>query len=519
MAKLFITVVLAVLLLGACGNDIVSNADDDDHKFDTAQPGASNQTAATKTPSPSTSGNGIETGAADSAPPADTNQNERPAPTATPTPSPTATPTLTPTPSPTATPSPTPTPTPIPAQFEQTSFSATVGEETTLLLATASQGRIIEVSAEALPLRAPDLDAGNDIFGLGGLAKQINFETTSNGQAEITINADRAGTVNYLLTLKTNHGANTTEQVTVTATWPHHPNSLISMGDSVASGHGLELADYLGNDPCWRSKIAYPKRVFNALIEHGYLEAERAEFALLACSGADVDDLWERTVTGGLPRTAPTSGNLSQLEWAVKANPGLVTVTIGANDTGFVGPARLFIENTAELDHDQVSRRMNVIETDLRITLNRLVNSTDSTIFISNYYNPVSQTPHGTPKCSGQCFLEAANHVVGLLNKTIAEVADEFPNNRVVLVDFATPFEGKGAPNGLGDDDLRADGYGQFGDAFGLNRIADIHPYCAKGHPETESWINPIDCVHPDEQGTFELASIMFNAIVKNTTG
>ena len=56
----------------------------------------------------------------------------------------------------------------------------------------------------------------------------------------------------------------------------------------------------------------------------------------------------------------------------------------------------------------------------------------------------------------------------------IAEVASRHPSDRVVLVDFFTPFIGKGAPNGVGPDGFREAGFGEVGAAVGADQIGEV---------------------------------------------
>ena len=208
----------------------------------------------------------------------------------------------------------------------------------------------------------------------------------------------------------------------------------------------------------------------------------------------------------------PASGTRTQLDWTIVSNPRFVTITIGANDTGFVGPDQLFLDDGVTLDRPQVDRRMTVIEQDLTFVIEELLAKTDATIFVSNYYNPTAENPQGIPTCRLECFRAAADEVVGRMNDVIEDVARSFPEDRVAFVDFETPFIGKGAPNGLGPDGFREGGFGIIGDLL-AGQVEDVHPYCARGDTVGESWINIVDCVHPDERGTRELASIMANAI------
>lgn len=353
------------------------------------------------------------------------------------------------------------------------------------------------------------------------------------GADSVRINLADAGNFQLTVRAQDSQGLATTGTLTIQARYRRRGEALVAMGDSVASGHGLELVDYLELDPCWRAPNAYPVRVFERLRDLGILgggDPHQAEFALVACSGHDVDDLFERPVTGGFASVAtssavaPSTGvsgaegekaTFTQLEWVIRSNPRFVTLTVGANDTGFVGPRRLFLDDGKTLDRPQVSRRMAVIREDLFTVLNRLVEQTDSTIFVTNYYNPTSRRPQGFSTCRLDCFLVAANEVVEAMNQQIADVVSELATERVVLVDVANSFVGKEAPNGIGPDSLREVGFGELG-ALLAGQVEGVHPYCTRGESNSTSWINPIDCVHPNDAGTEILAHLMTTAIISH---
>jgi lysophospholipase L1-like esterase len=379
----------------------------------------------------------------------------------------------------------------VPPIVSPRTFSVQVGESVPLdITAFDSDGRVENILWFGLPPRSSTAASGEQVW-----------------------TPDDAGTWIGSYEIVDDDGATSVADVAFVARYPSNRHALVAMGDSVPSGHGLQESDYLGRDDCWRDGgEAYPRRVFDALVAAGELAAERAELALVACSGHDTDDLFETPVTGGLSETAPDGvDKLSQLEWAVRANPAIVTLTIGANDTGFVGPAKLLLADHS-LDRADVARRMDVIRADLRIVLDRLVSATDAEVYVTNYYDPTAVDPQGVPGCRQECFAEKAAEVVGAMNDTIAEVVAEF-GPRVRLVDIHTPFVGHGAPNGLGPDGLRAGGFGVLGSLVG-RLVADVHPYCAHGDAEGEPWINSIDCVHPDGTGTQVIADAVTAAIL-----
>lgn len=415
-------------------------------------------------------------------------------PPPTPTPSPSAT--VEPTPAPTSPPTTTPTPeTSEPPEnvapiTSPRTFRAAVGESVTLdVTAFDSDGQVEDIVWAGLPPGIEQSDTGETVW----------------------IPAD-AGTWLGSYEVRDDDGAVSRADAAFVARYPSNRDGLVAMGDSVASGHGLQESDYLGRDGCWRDGgEAYPRRVFDALVAAGDLAEERAELGLVACSGHDTDDLFETPVSGGISGTAPDGvDKLTQLEWAVRANPAIVTLTIGANDTGFVGPAKLLLPDHS-LNRPDVAQRMDVIRSDLRIVLERLVTATDAEIYVTNYYDPTATDPQGVPGCRHECFADKAAEVVDEMNRTIAEVVAEF-DLRVQLVDIHTPFVGHGAPNGLGPDGLRAGGFGILGSLVG-GLVAEVHPYCSHGDATGDPWINSIDCVHPDGGGTQVIADTVLAAI------
>ncbi len=476
--------VLVLLLVAACSSRIVSDGDNDDSKFD------ANESAVDEVGESDSSSRDTVDGRATSPPAALTVQpSATPSPTLTPRPTSTTEPT--PTPLPTATPEPTATPMLAPI-VNSDPIRMTVGDSLEIIIATDPDGTVEDVEV---------IDAPAGVTAQA--TDRVRFAPPAAGTWVVTVQATDS------------QGLSTIGEVALTARYDSHPQALIALGDSVASGHGLDLADYLNPDPCWRAPNSYPRRVFNQLDAAGVFPPGAGEFALIACSGHDVDDLWQQDIGGGFRNTAPESGRQPQLEWAVRSNPRFITMTIGANDTGFVGPAQLFLDDGSTLDRDQVGRRMAVIRRDLTTALGRLVAETDATVFVTDYYNPVAERPQGTASCRLECFRQAADEVVGAMNDVIRDVAESYPSDRVVFVDIASAFVGKGAPNGIGLDSSREDGFGILGDLIGAGQIADVHPYCARGETVGASWINALDCVHPDERGTQEMADLVTAAILE----
>jgi lysophospholipase L1-like esterase len=303
-------------------------------------------------------------------------------------------------------------------------------------------------------------------------------------------------------------GATTSAAIQLRATNPPSVGTLMALGDSVASGHGLSKRDYLQGDDCWRAgDEAYPRLVHDELVARGVLVGGNGYFNV-ACSGATLADLL-RTRVGGGPSGLP-GGDRAQADWAVAVNPELITVTAGANTLGFVHPERLI--DGQQVDRAELAERLAAVADRLERLLARLVDHTDATVLLTNYYNPAGPRAQGVEGCREQCFHVLAEDVVAELNATISRVAADFPPDRVTVIDLASRFAGHWAPNGLGPDGLRACAVGWIKDLIGAP-VAGVHPYCASGHDDAGSWVNYVDCVHPDGRGHAEIAAAIVDAL------
>lgn len=406
-----------------------------------------------------------------------------PLPTATPTPTPLPTATPVPTPLPTPTPTPTPTPLPEPASVTAPATVRALVGDTVQTDITASSPADNPVTSIRLQDAPP---------GMTGISR---FTPRAAGTWEATV------------VVTDSLGRQTRQNVTFVARYPRRSSAVVAMGDSIASGHGLDLRDYLGRDTCFRSDDGYPRRVVDALVSAGDLP-QNAELALVACSGFDTAELSTKLVTGGIKGTEPPGGGRrTQLDWAVQANPRFVLLSTGINDLGFVDPARFVVDG--HLDTELVQSRLAGLRRDLASVVERLVAATDATIVVAGYYNPTAPRPQGVDGCEAQCFYAVTAEAVESLNTAIRDALPT--NDRVVFVDLASPFVGHGAPNGLGPDDGRAGG-GFLGGLLG-EYFSAIQPYCAKGETQGEPWINYIDCVHPTRTGAAAIARSIIAAL------
>ncbi len=273
----------------------------------------------------------------------------------------------------------------------------------------------------------------------------------------------------------------------------------LAMGDSIPSGHGLDRTDYLLTDNCWRDRgESYPGHVADRLPD--------LDLRLVACSGAYLDDLAEQSVTGG-PRDLLGSRSATQLEWATAANPEVITLTIGANDLGFLHPERLL--DDGEVDTTELSRRLAGVAAGLDDVLDHLTTTTDATVVVTTYHDPTAVDPHGVSGCERTCFAAAARTVVDAFDDTIVEVAAA--HEGVVVADVRDRFDGHGAPNGRGPDGVRA-GKGFLGWLI-PSPTRGIAPYCSKGPHDNDTWVSAADCIHPNGEGQVAYAETVVEAL------
>ena len=309
-----------------------------------------------------------------------------------------------------------------------------------------------------------------------------------------------AGTWAAQVTVTDDEGATATAAVTFVARHRHRPNMLVALGDSVAAGFGLDLADVLLGDPCWRAPAAaYPALAMDRLAAEGSAPSG-ARVVLAACAGSSTSDLWERPTLR--PPGAPEDLGepvWSQLDWAVRLNPGYVTLTVGANDVGVVDLS--FLDGGA-LDRAEVQRRLDAVAGGVGYLLDELVDRTDARIVLTDYYNPTATNPTGLPGCGGACFVELAASIHEALNDTLAQAAAHH-RPRVQLVEASSLFEGHEAGDALGPDWLRAPVETVLG--------VQVRAYCSADDPPG-SWISSFDCIHPTDDGMAAIAEAVADA-------
>ena len=311
--------------------------------------------------------------------------------------------------------------------------------------------------------------------------------------------ADDVGTHKIVVTAVSDRRF-TRREIPVYVRYPINGQDYLAMGDSVASGHGLQRRDYLGLDSCWRDGgEAYPAKVQDGL--------GNGDMWMVACSGVTTAELFTAPVTGG-PSDITGEGRMSQVDWAIRTNPGVITLSVGANDLRFDSPGDY--ASGDQFDVGLAVRRLDDFRIDLDAVLDRLVDATDADIIVTTLHNPTALNPHGIDGCEGPCFRQATTLVLDTMNAAIENLVANYPG-RVAVADVVPVFAGHEAKNGRGPDGIRA-GRGFFGSLLPLP-TRGIQAFCAKGHPEVDTFINTVDCVHPNGEGTQAYADVVLEAL------
>ena len=139
-----------------------------------------------------------------------------------------------------------------------------------------------------------------------------------------------------------------------------------------------------------------------------------------------------------------------------------------------------------------------------------LVAQTDAFVVVTNYHDPSADNPQGVDGCREQCFAEATEEAVATIAEAIDRIAERHPG-RVAVADVASSFDGHGAGNGRGPDVSRL-GRGPLS-RFLPAPVRGVSSYCAKGDHSNDTWINALDCVHPNGEGQEAYADAVLAAI------
>jgi len=305
----------------------------------------------------------------------------------------------------------------------------------------------------------------------------------------------------------------------------------LALGDSIPSGNAFPDDE---TRPCQRNVDSYAWMVGQRLGAES--APEEFEFRHIACSGARVAVDKQRVIDRCLDSLDSDASDKQvgdcQLKWlpnqvdeALEHLDGrsvLVTITVGANDTGWTDPLGLIDLMMAPDDEfrasiDDVAEQ---VEESLAAQVSRLVAEPDVTVILTDIYNPFNRESQlfdlarmaqasawgmgnlGDDPCTGTdrdgvvhelSCAERAEYGLQALSGAIQRVAAEDPE-RTAFVTLLGPFRGHESTGGLCGDAEPASG---------------------------ESWIRnnvgggliPLpDCFHPNTAGAEAIAELIVDA-------
>ncbi len=304
----------------------------------------------------------------------------------------------------------------------------------------------------------------------------------------------------------------------------------IALGDSIPSGNAFPTDE---NRPCQRSTDSYAWMVGQQLA--GDFEPDEFTFIHIACSGArsaaSEDVVIERCFDTLEPEVTDEQRDECALKWLpnqvdealdlLDGRRALVTITIGANDTGWTDPLGLIalMLATDEEFGDAIDEVAADVESALADEIERLVSEPFVTVVVTDIYNPFNQESAifrlalagqariwgpenvGDDPCTGtdrdgvvhllSCS-ERAEYGLQSLSAAIQRAAAHFPD-RVLAVSLIDAFRGHEAPEGSCGDAVPSSG---------------------------ETWIRDIasgglvplpDCFHPNTAGAQAIAEIVLD--------
>ncbi len=378
----------------------------------------------------------------------------------------------------------------LPPEIRTESVTAFVGEELlSAIEAVDPDGEVVRVVLSTPP---PGLLQDEESGDIGGF--EWSPAVAGEWEAEVTAVDDGGASVTAEVVFRSRHSA--------------HPDALVALGDSIAAGFGLEWRDFLRGDLCFRGpKSAYPKLVLEALKKAGRAQSGD-QVVLAACTGTRSSQVWEDVVPR--PDGADEVGEdwsgegWSQLDWAVRVNPGFVVLTVGANDLGVTNLSGLMFPG-GEVDDLEMNRRIDQLRGGVGYLLEQLTAKTDAEIVVTNYFNPTAVSPLGLEGCEGQCFTAAADELLQKLNEAIAYAAAAFPS--VKVADLSALFEGHEAGTSFGPSWVRD----PVEDILGVQ----VSAYCSI--EETEgTWVSTLDCIHPNEEGMRAIATVVAETFLES---
>ncbi len=297
-----------------------------------------------------------------------------------------------------------------------------------------------------------------------------------------------------------------------------------ALGDSIASGHGLED----DGEPCHKSyNSSYPHTVYTDLLKR-YAIVNYPEENFVACSGATVMTSKIRI------QQDDYSWFSNQVDYVLKHlsnQPTLVTITISMDDYGWTDQtfvAHLILESTKK-EEDDLTRISKLVEPRLINQVDRLLKHQNVVVVFTDYPNPVNTDSvffHAlTPGClpflacydHTETFVHHINrslilNVVPALNKKypnrvrVASIHEKFHENHsspgdASLSDTKPPWKTCGFAEPPGFDET----WIQYPGELGVN--SPEPDWLSSGTGEKYG-----DCFHPNYLGAIAIGDIVDSA-------
>lgn len=299
-----------------------------------------------------------------------------------------------------------------------------------------------------------------------------------------------------------------------------------ALGDSIASGHGLEDTGDGNGAPCQpdgasccrRSGQSYPYRLYYDRLLARYAPGA---FHHLACSGAASPQLRRQ---------------VDQVVAKLSSRPTLVTITMGANDFGWSDPAafefRLYWERRSEFDA-WVDDTVFATKAGLRAQVGRLLRYRNVVVVLTEVYNPFNENSvffkYGVGNRCGvvNCY-QRTQVSLDKLNRAFHELASEInqPDRFRVTTGLRLAFSPYSSPRGYHYGPVRkgvqayqeqcgyaapdvADTFIQYRTDPNSNSYPDI-PEKVGGPGEWRG-----DCFHPNRAGAAAIATKVDQALVR----
>ena len=290
-----------------------------------------------------------------------------------------------------------------------------------------------------------------------------------------------------------------------------------ALGDSVASGHGLQD----DKQACRRSIDAYPHKVADAIRKRGVTVNFPNEH-FLACSGATVSQPASSVLALNSNKWFhnQVENALKQIDGFPLDRPVLVSITVGANDFGWADQKKLiehlYDENSNVYDK-WVAQSAAKLRKLIKPELKRLLAKPNVAVILTEYYNPFNASSilfrlGPGDRCGFfDCYDRTERGIDGLNTALSGAWADLGYSKRIQISYLRGTFRGHESPResdatvrscGQSSPEI-ADTWIQYIDDPTSNSNPTLHPavrYLTGGN----DWRG--DCFHPNNAGAEQFA-------------